>query len=246
MVRRVLVSLGVLGVGALALWLSPVSAAALVPRTLTSWLIVGGIVLAIVLWSRLVVPRLSTRTGVQTVLRLVPVVALLAVVVVPASVDREVSEDLLAGIPTPPSSGADPVGRSGSGGSSTDAPPADGPSTDAPAEPPAPAEPQRLSGGEIMGVGHVATGEAVVYRSGTTTFVRLQGIDIQGAVDVFVYLVPEAEQTEPDGGVNLGALKGTRGDANYVVPADVDVADYRTVLLWCRAFATPIAVAVQA
>ena len=111
---------------------------------------------------------------------------------------------------------------------------------------PPPAEPEQVSSGEIEGVGHTATGEALVYRLGDTYFVRLEDIDIQGAVDVFVWLVPESGQEEPDGGVNLGAPKGTSGSANYVVPGDVDVGQYRTVLLWCRAFSTPIAVAVQA
>jgi Electron transfer DM13 len=90
----------------------------------------------------------------------------------------------------------------------------------------------------------VAEGQASVYRSGGTDFVRLDLDDVQGAVDVFVWLVPGADQTTPDGGVNLGELRGTRGTANYVVPADVDAADFGTVL-WCRAFSTPIAVAPQ-
>lgn len=233
--RRTAVVVGVLVAAGVALWLLPISLAALVPRTLTSWLIVAGIVALILVWSRLVVPRLTRNGPLRVTLRLLPIVALLAVVLVPATIDREVSEDLLEGIPpaaTPTDDSAAPTG-----------PVADGSTT--PPTSQAPAEPERLSAGEIMGVGHEATGQAVVYRSGGTTFVRLEGIDIQGAVDVFVWLVPEADQTEPDGGVNLGALKGTRGDANYVIPADVDVGAYRTVLLWCRAFTTPIAIATQ-
>jgi hypothetical protein len=233
--RKNAVLLGVLVVAGVALWLLPVSLAALVPRTPTSWLIVAGIVAIIAVWSRLVVPRLTRNGPLRTTLRLLPVVALLAVVLVPATIDREVSEDLLEGIPPAASTSTAPAGPSGDAGG-----------TPAPPPTPAPAEPERLSAGEIMGVGHVATGQAVVYRSGGTAFVRLEGIDIQGAVDVFVWLVPEPDQTEPDGGVNLGELKGTRGDANYVIPADVDPSAYRTVLLWCRAFTTPIAIATQA
>jgi hypothetical protein len=226
-VRRVLVLIAALVGCAIALRLLDVSPAALVPRTVTGWLVVAGIGAALVVWSRIVVPRLVRRPAVRTALRVVPVAALVAVVLVPAVVDREVDETLLEGV----TAAAPPAAPTGTAGST---------------DPPAPAGPVRLSAGAVRGVGHVAEGEAAVWRSGETAFVRLDLLDVQGAVDVVVWLVPDADQTDPDGGVELGALKGTQGTANYVVPAGVDVGRYATVLLWCRAFSTPIAVATQA
>ena len=41
-----------------------------------------------------------------------------------------------------------------------------------------------------------------------------------------------------DGAVDLGALKGNRGDQQYAIPRGVDVAR-RTVVIWCRAFSVP-------
>jgi hypothetical protein len=41
-----------------------------------------------------------------------------------------------------------------------------------------------------------------------------------------------------DGAVDLGALKGNRGDQQYAVPAGVEIAR-RTVVIWCRAFSVP-------
>jgi hypothetical protein len=212
--------------GALVLWLLDVSAAALVPRTVTGWLVVGGIAAVLIVWSRLVVPRLTRRPVLRTGLRVVPVLAVVAVLLVPAAVTREVDEALLEGVAAEP-----PAPPDGAASSSAASPPAD---------------PVRVSSGAVRGVGHVAEGEAAVWRSGETAFVRLDLLDVQGAVDVVVWLVPDADQTDPDGGVELGALKGTQGTANYVVPAGVDVGRYATVLLWCRAFSTPIAVATQA
>ena len=58
--------------------------------------------------------------------------------------------------------------------------------------------------------------------------------------------MPRPDQTGPGGGVDLGSLKGNQGSQNYVVPTGVDVAQYKTVLLWCRRFSTPIAIATQA
>jgi hypothetical protein len=226
-VRRIAGIVLLVAAGALVLWLLDVSPAALAPRTVTGWLIVGGIAAALVFWSRLVVPRLTGRPVLRTVLRLVPVLAVAAVVLVPATVDRQVDEALLEGLP-----GEAP--RTPAAGAGASSPAAR-----------TPARPVRLSSGAVRGIGHVADGEATLWRSGDTAFVRLDLADVQGAVDVFVWLVPGADQTEPDGGIDLGALKGTRGTANYVVPAGVDVSRYPTVLLWCRAFSTPIAVAPQ-
>ena len=46
----------------------------------------------------------------------------------------------------------------------------------------------------------------------------------------------------PDGGaggaVDLGGLKGNRGDQQYAIPRGVDL-EGRTVVIWCRAFSAP-------
>jgi len=39
-----------------------------------------------------------------------------------------------------------------------------------------------------------------------------------------------------DGAVDLGALRGNRGDQEYALPADVDPAGIGRVVIWCRAF----------
>lgn len=36
--------------------------------------------------------------------------------------------------------------------------------------------------------------------------------------------------------VNLGALKGNLGDQAYDIPADVDLSQYQSVVIWCRPF----------
>jgi hypothetical protein len=38
------------------------------------------------------------------------------------------------------------------------------------------------------------------------------------------------------GFVELGPMKGNIGDQNYDIPATVDLANYRTVTIWCRRF----------
>ncbi len=36
--------------------------------------------------------------------------------------------------------------------------------------------------------------------------------------------------------VSLGELKGNRGSQNYPIPADVNLADYTSVSIWCDRF----------
>ncbi len=45
------------------------------------------------------------------------------------------------------------------------------------------------------------------------------------------------------GFVNLGPMKGNRGDQNYDVPDGVDLSKYRAVTVWCRRFSVNFATA---
>lgn len=66
------------------------------------------------------------------------------------------------------------------------------------------------------------------------TYLRFEEFETTNGPDLFVYLTkPGPETTE---GIRLGALKGNTGNQNYLVPADVDLSEYSTVVIWCRAF----------
>ena len=52
--------------------------------------------------------------------------------------------------------------------------------------------------------------------------------------DLFVYLTKPGQETTE--GVSLGALKGNIGNQNYLIPEDVNLEEYNTVVIWCRAF----------
>ena len=68
-----------------------------------------------------------------------------------------------------------------------------------------------------------------------------RNLDLQNGPDLVVYLVPRPGQTELDGAVSLGDLKGNKGNQNYPVPADVDPTQFGGVLVWCRAFSVEFA-----
>jgi len=58
---------------------------------------------------------------------------------------------------------------------------------------------------------------------------------------VHVYLVAANDASDSDtvkkaGFLELGSLKGNFGDQNYELPADLDLAKYRAVTIWCKRF----------
>ena len=60
--------------------------------------------------------------------------------------------------------------------------------------------------------------------------------------DLRVRLVPGASADGgADGAIDLGALKGNRGDQQYTLPPSTDLRRYTSVVIWCRAFSAAFA-----
>jgi Electron transfer DM13 len=111
---------------------------------------------------------------------------------------------------------------------------------------PAPAAPVRISTGQLQGIDHTASGEASIIRQPDGSHVvRFSNFDIEGAPDPVVYIRQGENQRNP-GGADLGGLRGNVGTASdYEVPRGTEPGPGWTVLVWCRAFAVPIANATQ-
>ena len=93
-----------------------------------------------------------------------------------------------------------------------------------------------LSRGLFTSGEHETAGKATVIRLGAggrvltlTDFATSPGPDLR------VYLVT-GDAADLGDVVDLGGLKGNKGDQQYELPASVDLNRHRTVVVWCRAF----------
>lgn len=95
-------------------------------------------------------------------------------------------------------------------------------------------------GGRFQSYEHETTGNVKVVGADGKTFIRLEDFATSNGPDVVVYLSPAPPSGPEDqfgrDPVNLGSLKGNKGNQNYEVPAGTDLAKYKSVVIWCKRF----------
>ena len=93
-----------------------------------------------------------------------------------------------------------------------------------------------VASGTFVSGAHHTVGRAALARGGRV--LTLTRFETSPGPDVRVYLT--AARVGSNGGageyVDLGGLKGNRGNQQYEIPADVRREQYRHVVIWCRAF----------
>jgi hypothetical protein len=108
---------------------------------------------------------------------------------------------------------------------------------------------QTLASGNFHDVAHTGMGQATIYQLlPGKRILRFTKFQTSNGPDVRVYLVAaedakDSSTVKSAGFVELGALKGNIGDQNYDIPAEVDLAKYRAVTIWCRRFGVNFATA---
>ena len=89
---------------------------------------------------------------------------------------------------------------------------------------------------------HKGSGQATIYRGPDGShLLRLENLNVTNGPDLRVLLSPHQDpmsrsEVKTPGYVELAKLKGNKGDQNYVVPDDVDVAAQRSVIIYCKPF----------
>jgi hypothetical protein len=102
-----------------------------------------------------------------------------------------------------------------------------------------PAGPKVIAMGQLQRVDdlHRGTGPVTLVEVDGKTFVRFENVAIQNGPDLHVYLGRGMGGAyDGDRDLYLGTLKATNGSFNYELPAGTAVSDYKSVVVWCRAF----------
>lgn len=163
-------------------------------------------------WRRLAVPVIASW--------LVTSVAVGGFLLVTSSVDRVVDE---AVVTLPGAAGTDRATTQRDGG--------EGPAgNDGVAADPGPT---LVAGGRFTDGAHPTDGRAqIIEHADGSRVLTLTRFETDPGPDLRVYLVP-GDGASVSGAVDVGALKGNRGDQQYAVPAGAPVG---AVVIWCRAF----------
>jgi hypothetical protein len=109
-------------------------------------------------------------------------------------------------------------------------------------------EPKTLAGGGFQSLEHTTSGRASILElPDGSRFLRFDDLDTSNGPDLRVYLseIPASDDWHAYGErfIDLGALKGNRGDQNYELPADLDLSRYKSAVIWCRRFTVGFGVA---
>ncbi len=106
-----------------------------------------------------------------------------------------------------------------------------------------------LTTGRFHRVSHDTSGVATIHQlSDGKRLVRLTAFETSNGPDVRIYLVAANDATDNEtvtraGFVDLGAMKGNKGDQNYDLPTSIDLSQYQSVTIWCRRFGVNFATA---
>ena len=80
---------------------------------------------------------------------------------------------------------------------------------------------------------HEVKGEALLVKAGDQNVLRFENLETINGPDLRIYL---SADLSADDIVDLGPIRATRGNVNYVIPAGTDLSKYKNAMIWCRAF----------
>jgi Electron transfer DM13 len=127
---------------------------------------------------------------------------------------------------------ADPIAPAPSPGVSS-------PGASAPPGATVPATPSNVAvaTGEFQPLGYEGEGTATIIETPKGTVVTFTGFSTDNGPDLLVRLSSETDAKGRGARtVELGKLKGNRGNQQYTVPDGVDITEFDAVVVWCRAF----------
>ena len=112
-----------------------------------------------------------------------------------------------------------------------------------------PSGPVALAKGNFKSLAHETKGLATIYKlADDKQTLRLTEFETSNGPDVHVYLTAAEVEKGSDaiktaGFIDLGSMKGNKGDQNYDIPAEVDLSKYKIVTIWCARFGVNFGIA---
>lgn len=101
------------------------------------------------------------------------------------------------------------------------------------------ARPVEVLNGAVKAGTHSASGRAAVVVERGRRTLTLRRFRIDPGPKVKVWLVPSSARGDgqvPRDVVDLGTLKGSRGNQSYRIPSGTDLRRYSSVVFWCVPF----------
>ena len=96
---------------------------------------------------------------------------------------------------------------------------------------------------------HRGSGQATIFSTPDGGYLlRLEELSVTNGPALHVFLSPHEDPGNPGevktpGYVDLGKLKGNKGNQNYPIPADLDIATINSVVIYCKPFSVVFSVA---
>lgn len=94
---------------------------------------------------------------------------------------------------------------------------------------------------------HKGSGQAKLMEVNGQMILRLENFEVTNGPDLYVYLSDSENPTNKIEGlgkyVNLGPLKASSGNQNYMVPDEAN--GLRTVIIWCKRFSVLFSFAIM-
>ena len=97
----------------------------------------------------------------------------------------------------------------------------------------------QLKSGSFIGVAHSTSGTATIFSQDGQRHLELgRDFSTDSGPDLFVLLhrSPTPESYRREDYVSLGRLQQSHGSQRYLIPADVDLENFNSVVIWCRRF----------
>ncbi len=102
-----------------------------------------------------------------------------------------------------------------------------------------------LARGQIYDIAHEGMGTATIYElADGTRILRFENFEVLNGPQLHVYLAPQnpvadTVRIELEGSLDLGPLKGNIGDQNYIIPNEIFLDHFESVVIWCVPFRVP-------